>query len=72
MEEAVSDGQPFIDRWPMNDEMYSKFPVLADTAQARVKLARKFNNRALPKCVEIELAWNEHARQSAGKKKQSR
>jgi hypothetical protein len=70
MEEAVSDEQPWIDRWPMFEEARSKFPVLADIAQARLKLARKFN-RAPPKYADIELAWNEHARQS-GKKKPSR
>ena len=57
----MNDEQPWIDRWPMFEEAYSKFPVLADIAQARLKLARKFN-RALPKYVEIELAWNEHTR----------
>jgi hypothetical protein len=61
MEAAMSDEQPWIDRWPMFEEAHSKFPVLADIASARLKLARKFN-RTLPKYVEIELAWNEHAR----------
>jgi hypothetical protein len=61
MEEAVSDEQPWIDSWPMYEEAFSKFPVLADIAQARIKLARKFN-RVLPKNVEIELAWSEHNR----------
>jgi hypothetical protein len=58
----MSGEQPWIDRWPMNDECYSKFPVLADIVQARLKLARKFN-RVLPKKVEIELAWKQHTRQ---------
>src|SRR5262249_24431343 len=64
------DNQPWIDSWPMYEEAFSKFPVLADIVQARIKLARKFN-RALPKYVEIELAWSEHTRQS-GRKKSSR
>jgi len=50
----------------MFEEQHSKIPVLADIAQARLKLARKFN-RALPKYVEVELAWDEHARQSTKK-----
>jgi hypothetical protein len=54
-----TDDQPFIDDWPMFEEAYSKFPVLADVVQARIKLARKFN-RTLPKQVEVDLAWREH------------
>jgi hypothetical protein len=61
MERAMSDEQPFIDRWPMFEEAYSKFPVLADITQARVKLAHKFN-RHLPKRIEVDLAWREHDR----------
>ena len=61
MEAAVSDDQPWVDSWPMYEEAFSKFPVLADIVQARIKLARKFN-RTLPKEVEIELAWGEHSR----------
>ena len=61
---VISDEQPWIDIWPMNDEAHSKLPVLADIAQARLKLARKFN-RTLPKYVEVDLAWNEHARKSS-------
>jgi len=63
MEATMSDEQPWIDRWPLYEEAFSKFPVLADIVAARIKLARKFN-KALPKYVEIDLAWNEHARQS--------
>jgi hypothetical protein len=62
----MTDEQPWIDSWPMFEEQHSKIPVLADIAQARLKLARKFN-RALPKYVEVELAWDEHARQSTKK-----
>ena len=53
--------QPFVDNWPMFEEAYSKFPVLAGIEQARIKLARKFN-RSLPKQIETELAWREHDR----------
>jgi hypothetical protein len=59
----MSEEQPYVDRWPMFEEAYSKFPVLADITQARVRLARKFN-RNLPKHVEIDLAWKDHARKS--------
>jgi hypothetical protein len=45
----------------MFEEAYSKFPVLADITQARVKLAHKFN-RHLPKRIEVDLAWREHDR----------
>jgi hypothetical protein len=55
------DDQPWIDDWPMFEEAHSKFPVLADIETARLRLARKFN-RALPKNVEVELSWQEHAR----------
>jgi hypothetical protein len=51
--------QPWIDDWPMFEEAFSKFPVLADIEAARLRLARKFN-RALPKDVEVELAWRQH------------
>jgi hypothetical protein len=57
----TDNEQPFVDCWPLFEEAYSKFPVLADIEQARVKLARKFN-RSLPKQVEVELAWREHDR----------
>jgi hypothetical protein len=56
---VMSDDQPFVDNWPQFEEAYSKFPVLADVVEARVKLARKFN-RNLPKEIEVELAWKEH------------
>jgi hypothetical protein len=52
--------QPWIDEWPMFEEAYSKFPVLADVEAARVKLARKYNSKGLPKHIEIELSWREH------------
>ena len=51
--------QPWIDDWPMFEEAFSKFPVLADIEAARLRLARKFN-RALQKDVEVELAWRQH------------
>jgi len=51
--------QPWIDDWPMFEEAFSKFSVLADIEAARLRLARKFN-RALPKDVEVELAWRQH------------
>jgi hypothetical protein len=66
MEAAVSDEQPWVDFWPLYEEAFSKFPVLADVVAARIRLARKFN-RALPKNVEIDIAWSEHA-QSAKRK----
>jgi hypothetical protein len=56
-----ADEQPYVDTWPLFEEAYSKFPVLADIAEARIKLARKFN-RSLPKQIETELAWREHYR----------
>jgi len=59
------DGeQPFIDEWPLWDEPLSKFPApvaRADIATARLRLAQKFN-RALPKAIEVELAWRAHSR----------
>jgi hypothetical protein len=67
MEVTMSDEQPWVDRWPMFEEAFSKFPVLADIAQARVKLARKFN-RNLPKQVEIDLAWKGYTRKSMREK----
>jgi hypothetical protein len=57
------DEQPYVDNLPLFEEACSKFPVLADVVQARIKLARKFN-RSLPKQIEIELAWQEHVRAS--------
>jgi hypothetical protein len=54
--------QPYIDRWPLFEEAYSKFPVLADIKAARVKLARRFNSRPLPKAAEVDLAWQRHQR----------
>ena len=54
--------QPYIDRWPLFEEAYSKFPVLADVKAARIKLARRFNARPLPKELEVDLAWAEHRR----------
>ena len=63
----MSGEQPWIDHWPMNAEACSKIPVLADVAEARVKLARKFN-RTLPKQVEVDLAWREHGRALSGRR----
>jgi hypothetical protein len=37
--------QPFVDRWPLFEEAYSKFPAPVDIEAARLKLARKFNTR---------------------------
>lgn len=54
--------QPFIDDWPLFEEACSKFPVLADVEAARIKLARKWNSKRLPKEAEIDLAWKAHAR----------
>jgi len=51
----------FVDDWPLYEEAYSKFPVLADVEAARIKLARKFN-RTLPKDVEVAIAWAEYGR----------
>jgi hypothetical protein len=59
MKDDTTD-QPFVDNWPMYAEAYSKFPVLADIKAARVKLARRFNARPLPKATEVHLAWQEH------------
>jgi hypothetical protein len=53
--------QPWVDDWPLFEEACSKFPVLADIEVARLRLARKFN-RALPKEIEIDPAWQEHRR----------
>jgi len=61
MKDDATD-QPFIDSWPLFDEARSKFPCLADIEVARIKLARKFNARPLPKAVEVNLAWQEHRR----------
>jgi hypothetical protein len=55
----MSDDQPWVDKWPLFEEACSKFPVLADVKVARLRLARRFN-RALPKDVEVELAWRDH------------
>jgi hypothetical protein len=64
---AMSDDQPVITNWPMFEEAYSKFPVLADVTEARIKWARKFN-RSLPKRTEFELAWREHDRARDGRR----
>ena len=57
--------QPFIDHWPLFEEAHSKFPVLADIEAARIKLARRFNAKPLPKATEVDLAWQEHRRRHA-------
>jgi hypothetical protein len=57
-----TDDQPFVDHWPMYAEAYSKFPVLADIKAARIRLARRFNARPLPKAIEVDLAWEAHRR----------
>ena len=54
------DDQPCVDDWPLFEEAFSKFPVLADIEAARVKLARRFNSEPLPKDVQTDLAWKEH------------
>jgi hypothetical protein len=54
--------QPFIDSWPLFEEAYSKFPVLADVEAARIKLARRYNSKPLPKEIQTDLAWREHNR----------
>ena len=50
--------------WPLSyfDEARSKLPCLADVEAARIKLARRFNARPLPKEIEVDLAWAEHRR----------
>jgi len=58
------DEQPWIDRWPLFEEAHSKFPVLADIDTARVKLARRFNSKRLPREIEVDLAWKEHRRRA--------
>ena len=59
MKDDTAD-QPFIDDWPMFDEARSKLPCLADVEAARIKLARRFNSKPLPKATEVHLAWQEH------------
>ena len=54
--------QPFIDRWPQFDEVLSKFPAPVDIEAARIKLARRFNSKPLPKATEVDLAWQAHRR----------
>jgi hypothetical protein len=56
------DEQPWIDHWPMFEEAYSKFPVLAEIRIARIRLARRWNSKPLPKAIETDLAWQEHRR----------
>jgi len=63
-----SDEQPFIDYWPMFEEACSKLPAPVDIASARIRLARRFNRRPLPKRVEVDLAW----RQQRSRKKKLR
>jgi hypothetical protein len=41
----MSDEQPYVDRWPLLEEPYSKSPAPVDIEAARLKLARKFNTR---------------------------
>jgi hypothetical protein len=48
--------------WPLFEEALSKFPVLADIETARIRLARRFNSKRLPKQVEVDLAWAAHQR----------
>ena len=54
--------QPFVDHWPMWDEPLSKITAAFDIAAARVKLARRFNSKPLPRETQIDLAWKEHRR----------
>jgi len=56
--------QPFIDYWPLFEEAHSKFPVMADIEAARIKLARRFNSKRLPRETEVDLAWKEHRRRA--------
>ena len=44
----------------MYEEAHSKLPVLADIEAARIKLARRFNSKPLPKEIEVDLAWERH------------
>src|SRR5262249_39738169 len=57
---AADDEQPWVDSWPMFDEARSKFPAPVDIDAARVRLARRFNSRPLPKKIEVDLAWERH------------
>jgi hypothetical protein len=42
----MSEGeQPFVDRWPVTDEVRSKVTAPFDIARARRKLAGRFNVR---------------------------
>ena len=56
--------QPWIDEWPMWDEPLSKVRAALDIAAACERLARKFNRKPvrLAKAIEIERAWEQHAR----------
>ena len=68
---TAADGglgdQPWIDHWPLSqfDEARSKFPALVDIEAARIKLARRFNSKPLPKAIEVDLAWQAHRRRHA-------
>ena len=60
----IQDSQPYVDAWPMWDEPLSKIPcqpVPVDIAAARLRLARRFNSGRLPKEIEMDIAWHEHA-----------
>jgi hypothetical protein len=57
--------QPFIGHWPLFEEARSKFPAPVDIEAARIKLARRFNSKPLPKATEVDLAWQEHRRRRA-------
>jgi hypothetical protein len=46
----------------MFEEAHSKLPAPVDIAAARLRLARKFNMRPLPKAIEVELAWKQYRR----------
>jgi hypothetical protein len=62
-----ADDQPFVDRWPMNDEQLGKIDAPFDVVHARWQLAKKFNRRlpTIPPTErdrEIDRAWLRHER----------
>jgi hypothetical protein len=63
----TDNDQPFVDRWPLDDEQLSKFDAPFDIIAARWRLAKKFNRRlpAIPLTVrdrEIDRAWRARER----------
>ena len=58
----MSHEQPYVDHWPMFEEPYSKFPVLADITHARVKLARASSTDISPSKSKSTSPGKEHDR----------